>query len=483
MIELSDSGLQAVQECRDFLDRKLSENPSLYYGINTGFGALCDVGISPDQIASLQKNLVLSHAAGTGPEVPDPVVRLMLLLKIHSLALGHSGIHPHTLERLIQFFNSNALPVLFEQGSLGASGDLAPLAHLALPLLGKGELRQGGSKRGSMDVLTEQGWETLELRSKEGLALLNGTQFMLAYGVYGWIWADRLMDWACALAALSFEAFGCRREPLLPPTHELRPHPGQVQIAALMLRWLDGSGFAEQDKTQVQDPYSFRCIPQVLGASRDTLDFVSPVLETEIGSVTDNPILFPQQDRILSGGNFHGQPLALALDYLGIALAELGNISERRTYLLLSGQRGLPAFLAPDPGLHSGLMIAQYTAASLVSQNKLLAAPASVDSISSSNGQEDHVSMGAHSATKLYRILENLSHILAIELIAGAQALNFRPAGKASPGLSRLHQAFRGKVAFLDADRELWIDIRQAREFLDQEEPGSFLDPGGSGSK
>ena len=402
-LELSEEARANIVKCRMYLDDKLKSNEKPIYGINTGFGSLCNVKISNENLSKLQENLVKSHACGTGEEVPQEIVKIMLLLKIQSLSYGHSGVQLETVERLIDFYNNGILPVIYNQGSLGASGDLAPLAHLSLPLLGEGEVYLDGFRQPANKVLEKMGWEPITLQSKEGLALLNGTQFMSAYGVYILIKSCKLSYLADVIGAISLEGFDGRIEPFTDLIHLVRPHKGQVQTAERMRDLLEGSEIIAQEKKHVQDPYSFRCIPQVHGASKDTIDYVKRVFRTEINSVTDNPNIFASEDMIVSGGNFHGQPLALALDFLGIALAEFGSISERRTYQLISGLRELPAFLVSDPGLNSGFMIPQYTAASIVSQNKQLATPASVDSIVSSNGQEDHVSMGANAATKLYK--------------------------------------------------------------------------------
>jgi histidine ammonia-lyase len=465
-IGLSEAAARRIRDCRTYLDQKLENTQDVIYGINTGFGALCNVRIEEDQLKELQENLVLSHAAGTGDEVPEDIVRCMLLLKIHAFAFGYSGVHPDTVQRLLDFYNLGLTPVVYELGSLGASGDLAPLAHLSLPLIGKGELRSNGLKYDAGGLLAEHGLQPLTLRSKEGLALLNGTQFMMAYGITCMVLAGRLIRQAECIAALSCEGFDCSPEPFWPQTHQLRPHPGQVSTAAALMDLLQGSQISSAPKREVQDPYSFRCIPQVHGATRDTFGFFCKVLDTESNAVTDNPILFPDEDLIVSGGNFHGQPLSLVFDYLAIAMGELGNVSERRVYLLVSGQRGLPPFLIKQAGLHSGLMIAQYTSASIVSQNKQLCTPASIDSITSSNGQEDHVSMGANAATKAYRLLLNLERILSIELLAAAQALDFRRPMRSSPPLEQLHADYRTSVPFMEKDREIWKDIEKSIQFL-----------------
>lgn len=467
-LQLSAVSKKYITDCRKFLEKKIKENDSLYYGINTGFGALCNVRISEKDIAGLQKNLVLSHAAGAGEEVPKEIVRLMLLLKIHALALGHSGVTLDLEERLIKFYNEEMTPVVYQQGSLGASGDLAPLAHLSLPLIGKGEIYFSGKKQKTAAALKKGQLKPLTLKAKEGLALLNGTQFMTAYGVWCLVKANRLISWAERIAALSIDAFDALTDVFLPHTHRLRPHAGQRITAERILNILRDSDIGKQKKTQVQDPYSFRCIPQVHGATRDTYEFVKKVIETEINSVTDNPILFPEEDLILNGGNFHGQPVALALDYLAIAMAEIGSISERRIFLLLSGQRGLPPFLTKEAGLNSGLMIAQYTAASIVSQNRQLCTPASVDSITSSNGQEDQVSMGANAATKLYKVVNNVETILAIELLCAVQALDFRKPLKTSPVLEKMIIEYRKMISFRKQDREVYLDIEKSKRFIEK---------------
>ncbi len=398
-LALSEEAKVNIQKCRDYLDNKMKLHGEPIYGINTGFGSLYNIKISNENLSQLQENLVKSHSCGTGDEVPHEIVKLMLLLKIQSLSYGDSGVQLVTVERLIDFYNNDILPVIYTQGSLGASGDLAPLAHLSLPLLGEGEVYFNGKKVHSKDVLEHFGWGPIVLQSKEGLALLNGTQFMSAYGVYVLIKASKYSYLADLIGTISLEGFDGRKEPFNELIHFIRPHKGQIVTANRVNEFLEGSQIINQAKQHVQDPYSFRCIPQVHGASKDAIDYVKKVFKTEVNSVTDNPNVFIESDQIISGGNFHGQPLALALDFMAIALSELGSISERRTYQLISGLRGLPAFLVDNPGLNSGFMIPQYTAASIASQNKQLSTPASVDSIVSSNGQEDHVSMGANAAT------------------------------------------------------------------------------------
>ena len=466
LLALSDEAKVNIQKCRDYLDKKMASKSKPIYGINTGFGALCNVKISKDNLSKLQENLVKSHACGTGDEVPPEIVKLMLLLKIQSLSYGHSGIQLQTVERLVDFYNNDVLPVIYTQGSLGASGDLAPLAHLALPLLGEGEVNFEGKRIHSGEVLKRFDWEPIVLQSKEGLALLNGTQFMSAYGVHVLMKAKKFSYLADLIGTISLEAFDGRIEPFHELIHFIRPHKGQIVTANRVKGFLEGSEIISQVKKHVQDPYSFRCIPQVHGASKDAIDYVQNVFKTEINSVTDNPNIFIESDQIISGGNFHGQPLALALDFLAIALAELGSISERRTFQLVSGLRNLPAFLVDNPGLNSGLMIPQYTAASIVSQNKQLATPSSVDSIVSSNGQEDHVSMGANGATKALKVMENLERILAIELMNASQAIEYRRPLKSGEFVEMFLKSYREEVALVKEDRILHYDIEKTITFL-----------------
>jgi histidine ammonia-lyase len=452
--------------CRQFLDEKMAQKDKNYYGINTGFGFLQNITIDDSQIEQLQYNLIVSHACGMGEEVPAAIVKLMLMLKIKSLSYGHSGVQIETVKRLLEMYNNRVLPVIYTQGSLGASGDLSPLSHLSLPLLGLGEVHIDGVKHATASIMERYHWSPIKLQSKEGLALINGTQFMSAYGMYCLQKAEHLIEMAQLIAALSFDAFNCTTEPLSPQIHSIRAHEGQVQTAQKLRDYLAGSSIAESTNKQIQDPYSFRCIPQVHGATIDAFNHVLSIFMREINSVTDNPNIFPDQDLIVSGGNFHGQPLAISLDYLAIAMSELANISERRTYQLLSGQRGLPLFLVKDPGLHSGFMIPQYTAAGIVSENKQLCTPASVDSISSSNNQEDHVSMGANAATKCLRVIDNVEKVLAIELLSAAQALEFRRPAKSSEPIEKLVELLRQKVSFMGADRLMHTDMVAATQFI-----------------
>ncbi len=465
-LELSDDSKNRIVKCREYLDNRIASGNESIYGVNTGFGSLYNKSISPEDLDTLQNNLVMSHACGTGDEVPKEIVKLMLFLKIQGLSYGNSGIQLEVVERLIYFYNNDILPIIYQQGSLGASGDLAPLAHLSLPLIGMGKVYFKHKRQSTKLVLDYLKLEPIKLKAKDGLALLNGTQFMAAYGVYCLIHSERLSHLANFISALSLDAFDGRIEPFHPLIHQIRHHKGQFITANYIKDYLEGSEIINQQKDHVQDPYSFRCIPQVHGASYDAIEYVASVFITEINSVTDNPTIFPDEDLIISAGNFHGQPLAIGLDFLAIALAELGSISERRTYQLISGHRGLPPFLVADPGLNSGLMIPQYTAASIVSQNKQLCTPASVDSIVSSNGQEDHVSMGANAATKAFKVVENLERILAIELLTAAQALEFRRPLKSSPTIESMMEDYRNVVPFIDEDRVLYEDIKNSIQFL-----------------
>ena len=457
-IQLSDDVKQNIVSCRNYLDEKIARTIDPIYGINTGFGSLYDVRIESENLTKLQENLVRSHACGTGEFVPESIIKTMLLLKIRSLSYGHSGIHLETVERLVAFYNNDILPVIFTQGSLGASGDLSPLAHLALPLLGEGMVWYKGTKLLASEVLDIFGWQPIVLQSKEGLAMLNGTQFMTAYGVHCLLKSYKLSYLADLIGSLSLDAYDGRPEPFDPLVHLVRPHNGQIKT-------VEGSELILQPKKHVQDPYSFRCIAQVHGATKDTLTFVRNTFETEINAVTDNPNIFINEDKIISGGNFHGQPLAFGFDFLKIAMSEIGNISERRTYQLVSGLRELPVFLIEKSGLNSGFMIPQYTAASIVSANKQLATPASVDSIVSSNGQEDHVSMGANAAVQAYQIIENVERILAIELLNASQALFFRTKNT-SPFLKSFISSFRLEIPKVTEDRILHDDIEKSIKFI-----------------
>ena len=465
-LELTPEVKERIQRCRDYLDRKIETQSEPLYGITTGFGSLCNKNISPDELSTLQENLVKSHACSVGDEVSPVIVRLMMLLKAHALSLGHSGVQVITVQRILDFFNNDVLPIVYDRGSLGASGDLAPLANLFLPLIGVGDVYYKGKKREAISVLDEFAWKPVRLMSKEGLALLNGTQFMSANGVFALMRAFAVSKRADLIAALSLEAFDGRIDPFMDCIQQMRPHPGQIETGDAFRSILEGSELINRKKEHVQDPYSFRCIPQVHGATKDAIRYVSGVLLTEINSVTDNPTIFPDEDKIISGGNFHGQPLAISYDFLAIALAELGNISERRVAQLIMGLRGLPEFLVANPGLNSGFMIPQYAAASMVSQNKMYCYAASSDSIVSSNGQEDHVSMGANAATKLFKIMDNLDHILAIELMNAAQGIEFRRPARTSPILEKFLKAYRKEVPFIGEDIIMYPEIHRTVAFL-----------------
>jgi histidine ammonia-lyase len=456
----------SITKCRNYLDNKIKESETAFYGINTGFGYLQHIKIDAAQLQTLQSNLIQSHACGLGDEVPTDIVKLILMLKIKSLSYGHSGVDIETVKRLIDMYNNDVLPIIYTQGSLGASGDLAPLSHMSLPIIGLGKVNYLGAQMQSSEALKILNWQPIQLQSKEGLALINGTQFMSAYGLYHLINAERLLFWADIIAAISFDAFNCSTEPLNEKIHAIRSHNGQVETATTLRNLLTESEIANQQKTTTQDPYSFRCIPQVHGATKDTVNYVQSIFIKEINSVTDNPNIFPDDDLILSGGNFHGQPLAMALDFLAIAMSELASISERRTYQLISGQRDLPLFLIKNAGLNSGLMIPQYTAASIVSENKQLCTPASIDTIPSSNNQEDHVSMGANAATKCKRVIDNVEKVLAIELLTAVQAIEFRRPKTTSKKLEKIISEFRKEVEFNEADRILQDDILKAIKFI-----------------
>ena len=465
-IALDPDATAAVKRSHAYLRDRLKNSDAPIYGVNTGFGSLADTRIDKKDLAQLQKNLVMSHACGSGDPVPELIVRAMLVLKVQNMAFGHSAVAPATVQRLIDMYNADMLPVVYERGSLGASGDLAPLAHLSLPLLGLGEVIVAGKRMSAGQALKKFGWAPLELGPKEGLALLNGTQFMNAYAALLVLKATRLADLADRIAAMSLDAYDGRTEPFHASVHAVRPHPGQAVVAGHLRELLQGSGIATRAKKHVQDPYSFRCIPQVHGASRDAIAYVERVVERELEAVTDNPTVFDDEDLIVSAGNFHGQPLALALDFLAIAVAELGSISERRTYKLIGGQRGLPAYLVAKPGINSGFMIPQYTAASLVSANKQRCMPNSVDTIDSSNGQEDHVSMGAAAALKTWAVVQDVERILAIELLNAAQALDFRRPAKSSPAVERMHAQLREHVAFVENDVVMHDHMEEVLRFV-----------------
>ena len=465
-LELSDDARTRILRCREYLDKEMAVNEKPVYGVTTGFGSLCNVSIGKDQLTQLQINLMMSHACGTGDRVPNEIVKIMLLLKIQSLSYGFSGCKLDTVERLIDFFNNDILPVVYMQGSLGASGDLVPLAHLSLPLVGMGDVEYKGKVMTGAQMLQVMGWKPIQLASKEGLALLNGTQNMSSFAVWALLQSHRLSDWADKIAAMSLDAYCGLVEPFTDAVHQVRPHKGQIETAARMRELLAGSEIVEKPKSYVQDPYSFRCVPQVHGSVKDTMAYVESVIDTEINSATDNPTVCPDEDLIISAGNFHGEPIALPMDFLAIAMSELANISERRIYKLVSGTRGLPSFLVANPGVNSGFMITQYTAASVVSLNKSLCNPASVDSIPSCQGQEDHVSMGANAAIKLYKVVLNTERVLAIELFNSAQALEFRRPLKSSPIIQKMFEEYRKVVPFIVNDEVMYPYIQKSIDFL-----------------
>ncbi len=465
-LELSYDAVSRIERCREYLDEKIRTSSQPVYGVTTGFGSLCNVSIGKDQLTQLQINLMKSHACGTGERVPNDIVKIMLLLKIQSLSYGYSGCKTDTVEQLVRFFNNDVYPVVYRQGSLGASGDLVPLAHLCLPLVGLGEVEYKGKLMSGAELLKKLRWKPIELASKEGLALLNGTQNMSAYAVWALLQAGRLSDWADKIAAVSLDAYDGLIEPFTHAVHAVRPHQGQIETAARMRELLEGSEIISRSKAHVQDPYSFRCVPQVHGAVKDTIRYVRSVIDTEINSATDNPTVCPDDDLIISAGNFHGEPIALPIDFLSIALSELANISERRIYRLVSGTRGLPSFLVATPGVNSGFMITQYTAASVVSLNKSLAMPSSTDSIPSCQDQEDHVSMGANAAIKLYKVVLNTERVLAIELFNAMQALDFRQPLKSSPRIMEIYDEYRKVVPFILNDELMYPYIERSIEFI-----------------
>ncbi len=466
-LQLSDLARTKIQECRDYLDRKAEDSEAPIYGVTTGFGSLCSTSISSSDLSTLQENLIKSHSCSIGEMIDPVIVKIMLLLKAHALSMGYSGVQVETVQRILDFYNNDIYPVVYDRGSLGASGDLAPLANLFLPLIGEGEVIYDGKRMKGAEILNIFGWKPITLKSKEGLALLNGTQFMSANGIKALIDGWKMVKCFDLFAGISMEAFNCRIDPFLACIQQVRPHKGQAKTAFIMRQILKDSEIIYNEDKAVQDPYSFRCIPQVHGAVRDAMNYVTSVIHTEVNSVTDNPTVFPARDMVVSGGNFHGEPLALVFDYMGVALAELGNISERRVAQLILGNRGLPEFLVAHPGLNSGFMIPQYAAASVVSQNKMYAWPASCDSIVSSNGQEDLVSMGANAGTKLHKIINNLKYIAAIELLNAAQGVEFRRPMKSSPVIEAFLNDYRKVVPFVEDDVVMADYIKATMDWLD----------------
>lgn len=469
-IRYSPEAEKRIEKCRGTIEKLVAEG-KIIYGVNTGFGKLCDTIISPEEAGALQKNIIMSHACGVGKPLPSSVVKMIMIITAARFAKGHSGITLKTAETLLKMVNSGVMPVVPEKGSLGASGDLVPLAHIALALAGMGEAEYRGERLPGDEAMKRAGIVPASLAYKEGLALLNGTQVMCALGIFALVEAYRLYKTANLAAALTIESLKGHTSSFDARIHSVRPHAGQVFTAESMRKLLAGSGNTGGSKN-VQDAYSLRCVPQVHGASYDAMNYARGVLFTELNSVTDNPLVFPEDGEVLSGGNFHGQPLALALDFLALAVSELASISERRIERLVNPSlSGLPPFLVKNPGLNSGLMIAQYTAASLVSENKIFSSPASVDSIPSSANQEDHVSMGSISARKLGGILENTKNVLAIELMTAAQAADL--AGSAdglAASTKKAYGVIREKVRPLEKDRIIYTDIEKIAELIDKEE-------------
>ncbi len=463
---LSKDVIERIVKCRNYLDEKIAIPGAIYYGINTGFGDLCNTVIPKEDLENLQINLVLSHACGFGEALPKELVRIINVLKIRSLSYGNSGVSLDLIYTLLEWLKRDLTPYIPALGSLGASGDLAPLAHFSLPLIGEGGfLDKNGKFVSTREVYAQEGLNPISLKAKEGLALLNGTQLMLGSGVYLLLKLKKLFNLGLKISALSCEGYLARNEAFLPFTHNLRPHQGQKWVASEILRLRNGSEI-NPDPNTVQDPYSFRCIPQVLGAVYDAMQYAENIFNIEINSVSDNPLIFPDEDLILSAGNFHGEPLALALDHLSLAMTEMANISERRIFRLLAGKKGLPEFLTPQPGINSGLMIAQYSAAALTSLNRQLASPASADNIESSNGQEDHVSMGANAAWKAHKIFSHLVQVLSIELLAAAQAVEFRKPAQTSSELQAFFDEYRQHVTFIEKDVWMQKHIELSTQFI-----------------
>jgi histidine ammonia-lyase len=462
---ISEDSKKKIIESQKHVEDIVQRNETVY-GINTGFGPMCNTAISAEDTSKLQDNLLRSHSVGVGDPIPEQIAKLMLILKVHSLCFGFSGIHPNTLERMLWLIDSNIVPVVPKQGSVGASGDLAPLAHLALPLIGLGKVHCNGKIIESAKALKQNGLEPIVLGPKEGLALINGTQFIAAFATHVASRLHNCLDSADIIGALSLEAMLGSGQPFKEKLHALRPHPGAQYVASRLRTLLKDSGLvaSHSDCDRVQDPYSMRCMPQVHGASRDAWRHLNERVLCEINSVTDNPIIFA--DETISGGNFHGEPLALPLDYACLAASEIGSISERRTYLMLEGKFGLPTLLMKDTGINSGFMIPQYTAAALASENKTLCFPASADSIPTSIGQEDHVSMGSISGRKAYQVLDNLENILAVELLCAAQAFDFRRPLKSSTVLESCHELVREKITHAEDDRLLGEDMAKACDII-----------------
>src|SRR5450432_4741388 len=463
---LPEETLVKIRRSQQHVSDIVSDNKTVY-GINTGFGVLANTHISAEDTKTLQHKILQSHSVGVGKPISPFLSKIMMITKVHSLAQGYSGVQVETLERICWFIDQDICPVVPEKGSVGASGDLAPLAHLFLPLIGLGEVWVKGKIFASADILAERGLKPLQLGPKEGLALINGTQFILAYAVANLQRMHFCLESADLIGAMSLEALTGTKSPFDERLHALRPYKGNQLVAQRLRKLLSGSDIMQShvDCGRVQDPYSLRCMPQVHGASRNAWLHLKELTEIELNSVTDNPIIFDADDTI-SGGNFHGQPLALPLDYTTVAAAELGNIADRRCYLMSEGRYGLPKLLTNDAGLHSGLMIPQYTTAALVTENKTLCFPASADSVPTSLGQEDHVSMGSISGRKLHSVLDNLEYIQAIELLYAAQAMDFRRPLKSTPILEACHNLVREHVPFIKDDRIFADDIKQLHQLI-----------------
>ena len=478
-LALSDDARARIVRCREYLDRKMENPERPVYGITTGFGSLCDISVGYDELAQLQKNLVMSHACGTGERVPSEVVKLILLLKIQSLSYGHSGVQLATVERLIDFFNNDVLPVVYQQGSLGASGDLAPLAHMSLPLLGLGEVEYKGAVRPAAGVLAELGWQPIELQSKEGLALLNGTQASTAFALRGLFEAEDLFASAVVCGALTTEAVLGSRRPFDARIHEVRGQRGQIDAAAMYRHVLtDTSDIADSHHNceKVQDPYSLRCQPQVMGACLTQLRQAAEVLLVEANAVSDNPLVFAQENEVVSGGNFHAEPVAMAADNIALAIAEIGALSERRIALMMDKHMSqLPPFLVRNGGVNSGFMIAQVTAAALASENKALSHPHSVDSLPTSANQEDHVSMAPAAGRRLWEMASNTRGVLAVEWLAACQGIDLREGLKSSPLLEQARHTLREHVTHYDEDRFFAPDIDKAIQLLEEETLAGLL--------
>ena len=475
--ELSDQARQAMESSHRYVMELIRQQKPVY-GITTGFGKFCDIYIKDENLTELQHNLIRSHSCGVGSALPAGEVRAMMLLRANALALGNSGVRPLLVDTLLQCLNKNVLPVVPSKGSLGASGDLVPLAHMGLFLIGEGQATYQGKEMPADQALSTAGVEPLKLEAKEGLALVNGTQFMAARGVMLLQSAHRLALAADAIAAMTCEVLRGIPDAYSELISQVRKHPGQQRSAANLRKFLDGSRLtSEPGQLRIQDAYALRCVPQVHGASLDVLDYVSGVLQREVNSATDNPLIFPDSDQVISGGNFHGQPLALSLDFVAIALAEFTSISERRIERMVNPQlsNGLPAFLTDNGGLNSGLMILQYVAAALTSENKTLCHPASVDSIPSSGNQEDHVSMGANAANKAWQVWENLSQVLAIELLCACQAADYRGIHLLSPNGKKLYDCVRSSVPYIEKDRSFHKDLSVLKELLASGEISAIL--------